>query len=698
MTYMGRQPNPQGRVVATYKYHAENGAYLGTKYRYENKAFRWVKERDGQQLPLDNEKREALPLYRADELAASDPLQSVWLCEGEKDADRLHSLGLLATSVPHGALANGKEWKARWVRSLRKHDQVCILEDNDEPGRQHAARVAAALLVTIPDVRVVRLPGLQEGGDVSDWLDAGHTLGELVEVAEATPQWTPPAWPSMTPLRAEPEELPEFPVEHLPRWLGDFMVEGARSLSTQVNLFALPALAAVAATVARKVTVHPWDDWYEPLNIYTLTAIGVGNSKTPAFKLVLAPFHRWMRDQAAAMRDEITNAKHALAVLQARLAAAKRLIAQPKTGPERVALEKEASTLALEVAKAERAFPRVDQLIASDATEEAMAELLSRNHGRMFMATDEGGPIRIMAGLYRDGVAAFEVYKHGHNGGDIIVDRKNKDHEPIRVHQAAITISLLAQPLILDELRTNRNFRSEGLVARFIYSLPKSTVGKRTAKPEGMTPKVRDEYAARIGKLLGLPFASDEHGGEAPHVMELSAEAVEALIAFKEEIEPRLGKGGDLEYVADWGNKISGLAVRIAGIITMAERAGQDEPWSAAVSGVAMNASLAIVRSWIIPHGVAALSLFGADPVAELAEHAVHIIQREGWERFKHNALFNKMRAPLDDNTKNLAPVLALLEEAGYIRSIGRKTATGGAPTGKYYDVNPQVHSRRATS
>jgi hypothetical protein len=37
----------------------------------------------------------------------------------------------------------------------------------------------------------VRLPGLPDGGDVSDWLDAGHRVDQLVEQCFAVPIWVP---------------------------------------------------------------------------------------------------------------------------------------------------------------------------------------------------------------------------------------------------------------------------------------------------------------------------------------------------------------------------------------------------------------------------------------------------------------------------------------------------------------------------
>src|SRR5690606_4123203 len=58
---------------------------------------------------------------------------------------------------------------------------------NDEPGRKHARKVAEALNGLARSVKVVELPGLAEKGDVSDWLDAGHTAEDLQELVERTP-------------------------------------------------------------------------------------------------------------------------------------------------------------------------------------------------------------------------------------------------------------------------------------------------------------------------------------------------------------------------------------------------------------------------------------------------------------------------------------------------------------------------------
>jgi hypothetical protein len=115
----------------------------------------WLPSMDGAELVL----------YRLPEVSESDGV--VWVVEGEKDADALAKLGLVATTNVGGA---GK-WQQSYGDALRGRD-VVVLPDNDEPGDKHAALVVRSLAGIAARVGVVKLPGLPGKGDVSDWLAA----------------------------------------------------------------------------------------------------------------------------------------------------------------------------------------------------------------------------------------------------------------------------------------------------------------------------------------------------------------------------------------------------------------------------------------------------------------------------------------------------------------------------------------------
>jgi hypothetical protein len=110
------------------------------------------------------------------------PDATVLVTEGEKDADRVASLGHCATTV-----ASGK-WNGVDISALAARD-IFILEDHDKTGRDKALTAARMLHPTARSIRIVRLP---DAKDVSEWLDRDPSRADkLVDVCIDTALWEP---------------------------------------------------------------------------------------------------------------------------------------------------------------------------------------------------------------------------------------------------------------------------------------------------------------------------------------------------------------------------------------------------------------------------------------------------------------------------------------------------------------------------
>jgi hypothetical protein len=72
----------------------------------------------------------------------------------------------------------------RWFTGYKN---IFVLEDNDQPGHDHARMVARALRGIVDQVRIVSFRDLPPKGDVSDWLEQGHSKDELLKRCEAAP-------------------------------------------------------------------------------------------------------------------------------------------------------------------------------------------------------------------------------------------------------------------------------------------------------------------------------------------------------------------------------------------------------------------------------------------------------------------------------------------------------------------------------
>lgn len=130
----------------------------------------WLKPYDGVRVP-----------FRWPELHAADQAQYVYWTEGEKDAETLARLGLVATT------AAGQKLSATIVKALRGF-RVVVLVDNDDKGEDNARKAVDAFRHYAASVRVVRLPRLQRSEDVTDWLDLRDgTLEELKQIVEEAP-------------------------------------------------------------------------------------------------------------------------------------------------------------------------------------------------------------------------------------------------------------------------------------------------------------------------------------------------------------------------------------------------------------------------------------------------------------------------------------------------------------------------------
>lgn len=136
----------------------------------------------------------------------------VYFLEGEAKADMLASWGLVATCLDTGAES---KWKPAYTPYFKGRD-VVIVPDNDKAGEGYCTTVATALQGVAATVRVLRLPGLPEKGDVLDWIETpGNDKTRFLELAGAAVHWESPlentdAIPTPCPLpETQPQAKPE---------------------------------------------------------------------------------------------------------------------------------------------------------------------------------------------------------------------------------------------------------------------------------------------------------------------------------------------------------------------------------------------------------------------------------------------------------------------------------------------------------
>jgi hypothetical protein len=476
-------------------------------------------------------------------------------------------------------------------------------------------------------------------------------------------------WSEPVPFgNAAPDEIP---TGCLPGWLGEMAQATADSTETPFDLAALLSLSVASACIAGKTVVSPEQGYVEPSNVFVCPAMESGNRKTAVFTKLLAPFGEWERDQIAEIEPE-----------------RQRLASERKTQEARIdRLRKKAASvedsahLVREIQQLEATLPVVPpmpRLYVDDCTPEKLAAVMSEQGGRIAVFSDEGGVFELLAGRYSKGVPNIDLWLKGHSGSPVRVDRADARRSPILLDQPHLTVGISPQPDVIESLRDKPGFRGRGLLARFLYGLPKSRLGYRTLEPRPVPGDVEHRYRTGVHRLLDYSPKDVIH-------LRLTTEAYSEWKDFQRAVELQFRDGGELQWLKDWGSKLPGAALRIAGVFQVVEHIGR----SSIEIEIQKSTIVAAVEfaTALISHAQAVFALMERDISIEHAVKLVAWIVKHAQPSFTvrdcfraHQARFKRVDA--------LFPVLVLLEQHGYIRRAAQDSSGGRRPS-DVCEVNP---------
>jgi hypothetical protein len=487
-----------GNLSAMWTYHNAQGEPVGLVVRWDladgKKDIRPIaRHDDGWRIGAMPGPR---PPYRLPELAGA---RLVILCEGEKAADRWRALGFVATTSAGGSQAAGK---TDWAPLAGK--EVWIFPDNDLPGRKYAETVARILatLRPAPMVRIVEVPGLPDGGDIVDWTDAHGDAAEpdgmraeLEALAQAVEPWQPEA--------ADDWRYRPFPVDALPEPIRRYVEQGALALGCDAAYLALPALSVAAGLIGYTRVLRLKRTWHVPSVVWTLVIADSGSLKTPAYCL----------------------ATDYLFKLQARLDLEyKRALAAYAQAKEEWGALAAAAQEAGDEPRPEPKAPVQQSVFTSDATIEAVAELIDDNPRGLIVSCEE---LAGWLGTFtrykgKNGGTDLPRWLSMHSAGGFAYHRKTGDRRRIVVPHAATSVCGAIQPGILARAM-NDEFVAAGLMARILPAMPPRPRKKWTELE--IDRETERGYQQTLDALFALGFATTADGERTPHVLTLLPEA-----------------------------------------------------------------------------------------------------------------------------------------------------------------------------
>jgi replicative DNA helicase len=557
------------------------------------------------------------------------------------------------------------------------------------PTVANAAHYAGLVADTARRRRVIDL-GIRLAYSDADPAVLAHLAGELANTTTAAHSgrgWEPPIPFGMT------GEVPTFPVEVLPDWLGEYVAAVATATQTPPDLAGMLALAVLATVAAGAVEVEPRPGWCEPLCLFIAVGMDAGARKSSVFTAMTRPVAEFEREQAAAALPSITETAALRRIADQTAAQAE---AAASRAPSSQQEEAQAEAIARAAEAANLIVPPVPRWLVDDATPEALAGLLA-TYGRIALLSPEGDVFDQMAGRYNQAAGPnLGVYLKGHAGDLLKVDRRGRP--PEYVERPCLTIGLTVQPEVLRGLASRPGFGGRGLLARFLYSLPASLVGRRQPGAPPVPPVVASRYTLELQALAAsLTTPTGPTSDQGPSLLVLDQEATQLLLSFEQDLEPRLAAGsGDLAHLAGWAAKLAGATCRLAGLLHLAEHLR--DGWAHPVGADTLAGAIRLA-DYLVEHARAVFDLMGADPRTDDARWLLDWINRTDQAQFSRRDAHAAAPRGRFRKAADLEPALTLLEEHGWLRRVDADPPgpKGGRPSSPRFLVNPLPHATKPT-
>ena len=611
--------------------------------------------------------------------------------EGCKDAlTTQRQLGM--AGVTSGSCTS---WKSEFVQDYEGAEEVWIVPDNDDEGRAYAQQIAQDLAGVVPTIKIVDLPGLPEKGDLTDWMDAGHTKEELLELVATAPALdSSQAWPEKpVALDIQLPAVEELRESLIPGPLSKWVFDVAKRMDNAAPDFvAVAAMVQAGALLGRKVGIRPkrHDDWVVIPNLWGGLVGMPASMKTPALEAALKPIKRLAAkakiDYEDALKnhdfDKVIYAAQHKALKETLQAKAKELTLDKGSADDLKAFKKEFEELKEPEAPIQRRY------VTNDTTIEKLAEILAENPDGILYYADE--LMRFLRGLDRVGREADRAfYLEAWNGsGSFEVDRIGRGS----IFVPALCVSLLGgiQPgplskYVIDAMEDTD--KADGLLQRFqVMVYPDLRSNPTDIIPDAKARNKAYEVFENLANLDAGEFGAAASPDDVPTIG-FSEEAQEIFNEWRAEFEPRYGSKDQLVAIQSHMLKFRSLFASLALIFEAIDFVGGSSSGGSISKISAMRAA-----GWCEYLESHALRVYSPlmDTPERRAELLLHkILTKEIKPGAKVREIYRKQWSGLK-TYESVAEALTILSHHGWVRITKVNPAGRGRPT-EVLQVHPEL-------
>lgn len=499
-------------------------------------------------------------------------------------------------------------------------------------------------------------------------------IKEFIEDDDAPFIFAPPIplFENVAPSKFDPKTM-------MPPVLSEMCQAIAHVTQTSVEMAMSLCISAVATCIQGKFKITRGAGWKEPGCISVVVGAESGERKSAVLELLIEPLVEWEIEEKERTKEDRYRAKATRSVHQAKQSNLKRKAASEES-------EDTQKLLIDSMASIESEMPQevpVPKLFDGDCTAEALQMTLAQYEGRWSVLSDEGGIFRTMGGLYTRGEVNLDTFLKAMSGSRIRVKRMSRE---VEIENPTLTFGICVQPDILSSLGQKEEFRSTGALARFMFCIPESMIGKRNTRIFDEIPKqIKSNYSNMLKRLLNEKPPTSE-----PILITLDDEALKAFLGFADYIEDECNEGRSLANIRDWGSKLAGHTLRIAMIFHLA---GSHEYTPPVVNKTTMQMALDFSYS-LISHALYAFSTMAGDATIGDAKELLRWMVKHGQTTYTKRDLYRVARFS-NSTEERLFEALKVLLDRNIVAGPFVKKGTRGRKS-FYFKMNPEVMKKGA--
>jgi hypothetical protein len=313
--------------------------------------------------------------------------------------------------------------------------------------------------------------------------------------------------------------------------------------------------------------------------------------------------------------------------------------------------------------------PHFQQLFSTDATVEALGEVLAHNpRGTLFVRDELTGWARAM-NQYKGGKGADrQTWLSFWNGATAVINRKSRK-EPLVLEHPFVGVTGCLPPDVLGELADERG-REDGFIHRILFSSP--SLAPVVWTDDCLPQKTQDQYAAVLDALYKVH--GDESDRERPRVLPLTRKGKAAFVEWATSHYEELGAPDFAPTLRGPWAKMEGYCARLALVLHLARFVCQETKHTT-VDDISVFGAAALI-DYFKNHARLVYAQLQASPEEKRLDAARQWIARHGGEVTLRDLYRHKVagcKTPTDAEH-----LLDLLVGHGYGTRTDEMPPTGG--------------------